>query len=191
MLGLKSLRSQSSKLCFIECRARKRQREALDPSSCPSGKCRDRAGVQPARKKQAHRNVGDEMRTHGILKKQTQLFSRCRKISRLAGIASSGRDCRVPPGPRAWHASPLRDVQEHPMPWWKGKYSFQKCHWLRDTPKKEISGDGVLRQVLGIGARAQQRRNLRRDGKSFGGLGVIEGFDTHGVAVREKNGRGG
>ncbi len=75
------------------------------------------------------------------------------------------------------------------MPWWKGKYSFQKCHWLRDTPKKEISGDGVLRQVLGYRARGEQRSNLRSERKSLRRLRVIEWLDAQRVACQEKNRR--
>ena len=90
MLRFQSIRRQPRELRFIERRARKRQCEALDPSPCLSRKRRDCTGVQPARKKQAHGHVGDEMRAHCILEKRPQLFPRGRKIARFTRFARRG-----------------------------------------------------------------------------------------------------
>ncbi len=73
----------------------------------------------------------------------------------------------------------------------KGKHSFQKRHWLRDAAKKQIGGDGVLRQTFGNNARSEQRANLRSERKTFRCLRVIERLDAQWVARQEENRRRG
>ena len=77
------------------------------------------------------------------------------------------------------------------MPWRKRKHSFQKRHWLRDAAKKQIGGDGILRQALGNSAGDEQRSNLRSERKTLRRLRVIERFDAQRIARQEENRCGG
>ena len=127
------------------------------------------------------------MRAHGIFKKRPQLFPCRRRIARLTRFACCRRNRGVPPGPRARRAPPLRDVQQYSMSRGKGKHSLQNRHRLRDAAKKQISSDGILRQVFGHCAGREQRSNLRSKRKTFRRLRVIERLDAQRVARQEEN----
>ena len=185
MLGFEPLRCQRRELCFVKGRTWKRQRKAFDSTPCLSRKRSDRAGIQPAGKKQTHWHVGDQMFPDCVFEKGPQFLRRRRKIARPMHVPRRGRNRRVPPGTRARRTAPLRHMHQHAMPRRKRKHSFHKRNRFRDASKKQIGGHGILRQSFGNGARRKQRSNFRGKGESVRRLRVIERLDTQRVARQE------
>src|SRR6266851_93026 len=131
------------------------------------------------------------MRAHRVFKQRPQLLRRGTKITRFACVARSRRKRRVPPGPRAWRAPALRNVEEHSMARRQGKHSFEERDRLGHAAKKQVGSESILRNALGRGAAGEKCANLRSKRKAVRGLRVIKRLDAQRVARQEKNWRGG
>src|SRR6266705_1464953 len=131
------------------------------------------------------------MRAHRVFKQRPQLLRRGTKITRFAGVARSRRKRRVPPGPRAWRAPALRNVEEHSMARWQGKHSFEERDRLGHAAEKEVGGESVLRNALGRGAAGEKCATLRSKCKAVRRLRLIKRLDVQRVARQEKKWRGG
>src|SRR5260370_22233553 len=100
------------------------------------------------------------MRACRVCKQRPQLLSRGTKITRFACVARSRRKRRVPPGPRAWRAPALRNVEEHSMARRQGKHSFEERDRLGHPAQKQVSSERILRNSLGPGAACQKGAKL-------------------------------
>src|SRR5260370_32774361 len=114
------------------------------------------------------------MRAHRVFKQRPQLLRRGTKITRFACVARSRRKRGVPPGPRAWRASALRNVQEHSMARRQGKHSFEERDWLGHAAKKQVGGESILRNALGRGGAGAECANVRSKTEAVRRAGAIK-----------------
>ena len=189
VLGSVAARNRPRGFAFIKCCAWEGQRKALNPRRRFSRQRRDGSRVEPARKEQAHRDIRDQMRPHGVFEHRTQLLGGGSEVARFPGVLRRRGSRGIPPRARARYATALGNVQQHAVARRQAEHSFDKRYRLAHAAKEQIRCQRVGRHVFGSRACGEQRPHFRCEGKSLGRLRVIERLNSQGIARQKQNRR--
>src|SRR5262249_29583845 len=150
---------------------------ATDAGLCARRQCRDRAGIQSARKKQPDRHIRYQVRTHGIFQHGPQAPRGNSQIVRFLRVTSSWTSHRIPPRPGSWRTASLRYVKQNAVTRWQRKYAFEQGHRLGNASEQKVRGERILRKLVWRQTGREQRANLGRKREAISGLRVVQRLD--------------